>query len=128
MSEYQPGVCNIGTEERRKRRTVGIASGVAAAGIAAYLLVTGRPESTLLWTMPLWIGTFVGFFQDRMGFCVGFGVMARYDLTGSGGDAGTVSEREAVRRDRRRAIEVLGYALAAGLLTTVVLYGVAAVA
>jgi hypothetical protein len=128
MSEYQPGVCNIGTEERRKRRTVGIASGVAAAGVTAYLLATGRPEATLLWTLPLWVGTFVGVFQDRLGFCVGFGVMARYDLTGSGGDAGSVSEREAVRRDRRRALEVLAYALAAGVLTTVTLYGVAAVA
>jgi hypothetical protein len=128
MSEYQPGVCNIGTDERRKRRTLGVASAVAGAGVALFALATGRPETTLFWTFPLWTGAFVGVFQDRMGFCVGFGVMARYDLTGSGGDAGSVSEREAVRRDRRRALEVLAYALAAATLTTATLYGVAVVA
>lgn len=128
MSEYQPGVCNIGTDERRKRRTLGAVSALAAGGASLFVLATGRPAVTLLWTFPLWVGAFVGLFQDRMGFCVGFGVMARYDLTGSGGDAGTVSETEAVRRDRRRALEVLGFALLAAALTTASVYGVGIVA
>lgn len=124
MSEYQPGVCNIGRDERRKRRTVGVAATLAAAGGTVFLLATGRPETTLLWTFPLWFGASVGFVQDRMGFCVGFGALARYDLSGSGGDAGTVGDAEAVRRDRRRALEVLAYAGLAALATTAVVYGV----
>ncbi|MEF8852672.1 MAG: DUF3953 domain-containing protein [Haloarculaceae archaeon] len=127
MSEYQPGVCNIGTEERRKRRTLGAVSALVAGGFSLFVLVTGRPEATLLWTFPLWAGAFVGFFQDRLGFCVGFGVMARYDLSGSGGEAGSVSEAEAVRRDRRRALEVLAFGLLAAALTTASVYGVGVV-
>jgi len=124
MSEYQPGVCNIGRDERRKRRTAGVLGAVAAVGATLFVLATGRPPTTLLWTFPLWFGAFVGFFQDRLGFCVGFGALARYDLSGSGGDAGTVSEAEAVRRDRRRAVEVLAYAGLAALATTALVSGV----
>jgi hypothetical protein len=75
-------------------------------------------------TFPLWFGGFVGFVQDRLGFCVGFGALARYDLSGSGGDAGSVSDAEAVRRDRRRAVEVLAYAGLAALVTTLLVYAV----
>lgn len=128
MSEYRPGVCNIGRDERQKRRTVGIATAIAAVGVTLFVLATGRPGTTILWTFPLWVGAFVGFFQDRLGFCVGFAALARYDLGGSGGGAGTVSEREAVRRDRRRAAEVLGYAVLAALATTAAVFAVAAVA
>lgn len=127
MSEYQPGVCNIGSDERRKRRTAGVVSAGAAGGVTLFVLAAGYPETALLWTFPLWVGGFVGFFQDRLGFCVGLGVLARYDLTGSGGGAGTVSESAAVRRDRRRAAEVLGYALLAALVTTAAVYSVAVV-
>jgi hypothetical protein len=124
MSEYQPGVCNIGRDERRKRRTVGVLGAAAAAGVTLFVFATGRPATTLLWTFPLWFGGFVGLVQDRLGFCVGFGALARYDLSGSGGDAGSVSDAEAVRRDRRRAVEVLAYAGLAALATTAVVYGV----
>jgi len=124
MSEYQPGVCNIGRDERRKRRTTGVLAAVAAVGATLFVFATGRPATMLLWTFPLWFGAFVGFFQDRLGFCVGFGALARYDLSGSGGEAGTVSDAEAVRRDRRRAVEVLVYAGIAALTTTAVVYGV----
>jgi hypothetical protein len=124
MSEYQPGVCNIGRDERRKRRTVGALTTAAAVGATLFVFATGRPETTLLWTFPLWFGGFVGFVQDRLGFCVGFGALARYDLSGSGGDAGTVGDAEAVRRDRRRAVEVLAYSALAALAATALVYGI----
>jgi len=123
MSEYQPGVCNIGRDERRKRRTAGLLGATAAVGATLFVFATGRPPTMLLLTFPLWFGAFVGFVQDRLGFCVGFGALARYDLSGSGGDAGAVSDAEAVRRDRRRAVEVLVYSALAALVTTAVVYG-----
>jgi hypothetical protein len=125
MSEYQPGVCNIGRDERRKRRTIGALTTAAAVGATLFVFATGRPPTMLLLTFPLWFGGFVGFVQDRLGFCVGFGALARYDLSGSGGEAGSVSDAEAVRRDHRRAVEVLAYATVAALAVTALVYGVA---
>jgi hypothetical protein len=122
MTEYQPGVCNIGRVERRRRRVVGAASLVGAVAFVAYALVVARSPSLLVVSFPLWFGAALGFVQDRMGFCVGFGALARYDLSGSGGGTGTVGDAEAVRRDRKRALSVLAVSLAVALAATAVVW------
>ncbi|WP_135365539.1 hypothetical protein [Halosimplex halophilum] len=126
MSEYQPGVCNIGRDERRKRRALGAASFLAAAAYVGAVLATGRPAGLLLGTFPLLFGGFMGLVQDRMGFCAGFGALARYDLSGSGGTAGPVAEAEAVKQDRIRAFQVIAVSAAAAVVTTMAVYGVGA--
>ncbi|QLH79764.1 hypothetical protein HZS55_21790 [Halosimplex rubrum] len=126
MSEYQPGVCNIGRDERRKRRTLGAVSFLAAAAYVGVVLGTGRPAGLLLGSFPLLFGGFVGVVQDRMGFCAGFGALARYDLSGSGGGAGSVAEEEAVKQDRIKAFQVVAVAAAAAVLATMAVYGVGA--
>lgn len=123
MNEYQPGVCNIGRTERRRRRLFGSAAFLAGAGFVAFVLATGRPDALLLWSFAPLFGGFLGVFQDRLGFCVGFAAMARYDLSGSSGEAGSVAEREALRADRKRAAQVLAYALVAAALVTGAVYG-----
>lgn len=125
MSEYQPGVCNIGRDERRKRRRAGALSFLAAAAYVGFVLGTGRPAGLLLGAFPLIFGGFVGVVQDRMGFCAAFGALARYDLSGSGDDAGTIDDAEAVKQDRVRAFQVLAVSTAAAVVTTMLVYGVA---
>jgi hypothetical protein len=123
MQEYQPGVCNIGRAERRKRRVVGVVSLVGAVAFVGYALAVAQSSSLLVLSFPLFFGAALGFVQDRMGFCVGFGALARYDLSGSGGGAGDVADAEAAWRDRKRAVTVLavsvGVALAATALVSV---------
>ncbi|WP_123538672.1 hypothetical protein [Halosimplex salinum] len=126
MSEYRPGVCNIGRDERRKRRTAGALSFLAAAAYVGFVLATGRPAGLLLGAFPFLFGGFVGVVQDRMGFCVAFGALARYDLSGSGGDAGSIDDADAVKQDRIRAFQVFAVAMAASIVTTMVVYGVGA--
>jgi len=119
MSEYQPGVCNIGSDQRRARRWSGLASfAVAAAvvvGVAAGLLPPGFSWATA----PFLFGGWVGVFQDRFRFCVAFGALARYDFSGSGGSSGNAAEAEAVRADRKRALKILALAAVATAVTTV---------
>jgi hypothetical protein len=118
MAEYQPGVCNIGTEQRRARRLSGIGSfGIAAAVVLAVALDVA-PASTLWATAPFVFGGWVGLVQDYYGFCVAFGALARYDLSGSGGTTGAVAEREAVAADRKRALQILVVAAVLAVVTT----------
>ena len=124
MAEYQPGVCNIGANQRRARRLSAIASFAVAVGITLAVVGGAVPDLSLWATVPFIFGGYVGAFQDYFRFCVAFGALARYDLSGSGGDAGSVSDAEAVRRDRRRAVEVLAYSALAALAVTSVVYGV----
>lgn len=122
MTEYQPGVCNIGANERRKRRMAGAAGFLVAIGYVVAVVLADLPTNYLLATVVFLFGGFVGYFQARFGFCVAFAALARYDLSGSGGGAGSISETEALRRDRRRALEIALYAAGSAAIVTAVVY------
>jgi len=107
MAEYQPGVCNIGADQRRARRLSGIGSFGIAVAIGLAVALSVLPTSTLWATAPFVFGGWIGVVQDYYGFCVAFGALARYDLSGSGGTTGAVAEREAVAADRKRALQIL---------------------
>jgi hypothetical protein len=118
MAEYQPGVCNIGANQRRARRLSAIASFAVAVGIALAVVVGAVPDLSLWATIPFVFGGYIGAFQDYFRFCVAFGALARYDLSGSGGDSGRVDASEAVRADRRKAGKILLLAAAATVVTS----------
>jgi len=121
VTGYQPGVCNIGRDERRKRRVAGVAGFVGAVAYLGIVLLFGLPDRFLLGTFAFLFGGFVGVFQDYFRFCVAFGALARYDLSGSTDEAGSVAEADAVRRDRKRALQILTYAaLSAAVVTALV--------
>ena len=122
MPEYQPGVCNIGADQRRARRLSGVGS-VGLAGAIVLAVALGQLPPASLWaTVPFVFGGWLGLLQDRLRFCVAFGVLARYDLAGSGGERGSVVAREAVSADRKRALAVLGLAaLLTGATTALVM-------
>jgi len=117
MAEYQPGVCNIGADQRRARRLSGVGSfGVGVALIFAVALDV-LPTAALWGTVPFVFGGWIGLLQDHFQFCVAFVALARYDLSGSGGSTGSVAERDALQADRRRAVTILAYAAALTVLT-----------
>jgi hypothetical protein len=118
MAEYQPGVCNIGANQRRARRLSAVASFGVAIGIVLAVAVGVIPGVSLWATVPFIFGGYVGALQDYFRFCVAFGALARYDLSGSGGESGRVDASEAVRADRRQAAKILFYAAAATVVTS----------
>jgi len=122
MTEYQPGVCNIGRTEQRKRRNMGLASFAAAVAYLAVFLWLDLPDPYLLGVFAPVFGGFIGILQDHFRFCAGFAAIARYDLAGSGDDAGSVTDADAVRRDRKRAFQIVAYAALAAVVVTAVVY------
>ena len=124
MAEYQPGVCNIGANQRRARRLSAIGSFVVAAVIALAVAVGAVPQLSLWATVPFIFGGYIGAFQDHFRFCVAFGALARYDLSGSGGESGHVDTSEAVRADRRKAAKILLLSAAATVVTSGIGYAV----
>lgn len=124
MAEYQPGVCNIGANQRRARRLSAIGSFAVAVGIV-FAVAVGAVSDLSLWaTIPFVFGGYVGAFQDYFRFCVAFGALARYDLSGSGGESGSVDASEAVRADRRKAAKILLLSAAATVVTSGIGYEV----
>jgi hypothetical protein len=124
MTEYQAGACNIGRAERRKRYATGLAGFGAALVLAAGVLVLNVETPWLLAVAaPLFVG-FLGLFQARAQFCVGFAMAGVYDVSDSGGQR-REAPIDAKRTDQRRAILLQAKALLAAIAVTLALYVVA---
>jgi hypothetical protein len=121
VTGYQPGYCNIGRRQRRRRlRRGAVAFGGAAAYVVASLL--GVVPSVLL------VGVFVplsfGFewvIQAYTGFCVRLALLSRYDFTGSGGSTGSVTDATDRREDQLQAAKITAVAVVVAAVTTAVL-------
>jgi hypothetical protein len=106
---YQPGACNIGPAEIRRRRMAGIVGVGAALGLGALLIVVDAPPlSRLLVALPLGVGL-SGFLQARARFCANYGWRGIRNL-GAIGEAERVEDAEARREDRRKALSIFGAA------------------
>jgi hypothetical protein len=133
-SDYRPGVCNIGSAERRRRYRYAGVCGVVAVGYAAGVLAWSLPTALLLGLfVPLSLGTEL-FLQARRSFCAGLGLRGRFDFGGEAGDdgvatdggAGRVTEPAARRADRRYALRLTLLGVAGGAAGAVLVYAVAA--
>jgi hypothetical protein len=119
-SAYVPGVCNIGPVERRMRRLGGIFGSIATVVIFILLLVG---DVHWAWRLILIIPATMaatGFLQDRLHFCVGFGMQGLFNVINSAGVTNNVELEEFRLQDRRKAISILLYSLAIGLVVTAV--------
>lgn len=69
---YQPGVCNIGPAEIRRRRASGwLGLGIAVLYLAAAFLLGWPAPWRLLVALPMFLSA-QGFLQAAFHFCVGF--------------------------------------------------------
>ena len=97
--DYEPGVCNIGSAERRRRYRYAGVCAVAAVAYATAVLATPVPTALLLGLfVPLSLGTEF-LLQARRSFCASLGLRGRFDLRGSGSgsvatDGGSGDDRD----------------------------------
>lgn len=111
---YQPGVCNIGPAEIRKRRL----SGWIGAGISVVFLVLAFAlDWAAPWRLLVFLPVFMaaqGFLQAAFHFCVGFASRGLFNF-GDLGSEENVLDAEFRRADQRKAllISLLAFAIAA---------------
>lgn len=118
MVQYEPGVCNIGARERRRRRWLGVTGFVLAAVYVAVVLYAELPAVLLLGAFAFLLPGFMGVLQDRAKFCAGFAVREQYDFSGSGGESGFVRDKSAVPKDRVNATKQVLAAVLGSLVLT----------
>jgi hypothetical protein len=128
MASYEPGVCNIGESERRKRYGLG-AVGMAATLVLVFVVFAfDAPRPLLLSAAVPLFGAALGYFQGRLNFCVNYGLRGLVDAGVAGDGTRAVSDEAARRADRRRARQVVGYAAAVAVAGAVVVFGVGVLA
>lgn len=121
-TEYQPGVCNIGAAERRRRYAVAVVGFLAAAVTVIAVLVYDLPSWLLLATIaPLFAG-FVGYYQGRHQFCIGFALAGVQNVGETAGETEAVEDASASRADRREAVVLLGRSFLSAVLLGVAVY------
>ena len=116
---YQPGACNIGPAEVRRRRMAGHAGMLASAGLLAGLVLLGAPPmARLLIVAPAAVSA-SGYLQAHMRFCANYGWRGIFNV-GEIGDDAEVVDRTARAADRRLALRIglgsLALGVAAGIL------------
>lgn len=125
MSEYQPGECNIGEAEQRRRYALGLVASVATLVLITWVLTNDGPMWLLaLSSIPLF-GAAEGFFQGRSEFCTAFAMLGVYDVSDEGDDRREVSTEADRNADRRRAWRIHAYSASVAVVGTVLLYVVA---
>ncbi len=114
-TDYQPGACNIGPAEIRRRRRIGYVGVAGAIALAAVLLAVDAPAWTrLAVALPAAAGL-SGLIQARERFCAGFG-MAGLQNMGELGSQVAVEGAEARAADRRKAMRINATSMVAGLV------------
>jgi len=112
--DYQPGVCNIGPAEIRRRRQIGYLGLAGAVALGLVLLAVDAPAWTRLAVALPVAGALSGLIQAQLRFCAGFG-MAGVQNMGELGEQVTVEDQAARAADRRKALLIQGAAIAGGL-------------
>ncbi|MFB6094914.1 MAG: hypothetical protein ABEJ71_00480 [Halodesulfurarchaeum sp.] len=124
--QYRPGACNIGRDERRKRRQMGVVGfGLALVVVVTMVAVSLPPAFGLVAGVFYFMGA-TGLLQARYGFCVYYGVAGEFNLGSLDRDPRTVTDASARARDRWRAIQLVTYALVVAVLLTAATYGLLA--
>ena len=120
-AQYQPGVCNIGPAEIRRRRMSGYV-GLAIAAvflILAFALGWAAPWRLLV-AVPVFLAA-QGFLQAAFHFCVGFASRGLFNF-GELGSEETVYEAEYRKKDLRKALLITVLAFAIAVVVAVVAF------
>jgi len=120
-NKYIPGVCNMGREEIKKRKTGGW-TGLILTVVAIFLLwwLGVSKWWRLVVFLPSVMGA-TGFIQAYSKFCVYFGFGHLFNF-GDVGKADSIEQREFRAKDRAKAWQLLAYAFGTGLVITAIVY------
>jgi hypothetical protein len=112
MSQYTPGVCNIGNGEVRRRQLVAII-GYALALVSFVTMVSTNAAHSARWGLylQLLVGS-IGFVQARRKFCLAYGFMGTFNF----GKLGQISKVQSVADKKQDRITALTILLQAALL------------
>ncbi|RLM71414.1 hypothetical protein DVK05_01170 [Halorubrum sp. Atlit-8R] len=117
--EYQPGVCNIGPTQQRRRLLLGVGSLLVAAVYVAAAVALAWPRWSLIAAVVPLYGAAMGALQYRERFCIGFAGMGVFDV---GDGANEIQNEEALAADRKKAVRLNAKAMALGAAGTVVVF------
>lgn len=116
---YVPGVCNIGSDERRLRFNAGILSLVVTLAASVLLVIFDMQwQWRLLVFLPA-MGAAIGLLQGAFRFCVKFGALGVFNFGHQLGDVTEITDPVNRKKDRHRVRVISGLSLLLAAVYTV---------
>ena len=119
-SQYQPGVCNIGGPEVKRRKQVFQLGSVVFLALSLYFVISGAAASSAFVAMIPAILAAVGYVQSRKKFCLAFGLLGTFNFAELG-KLSKVASKEEISADRKQALIVIGQSIGLALIATTIL-------
>ncbi len=118
---YEPGVCNIGKNEIKKRYELAV-SGFFLTALLFFLLYFYNFSAVwfVVLFVPLMFG-FEGLYQGYLHFCAGFGMSGKYDFSGTKKEHGLVKDKQEHMRDMVKSMQINAYSVWSAVLVTILL-------
>lgn len=111
MSNYIPGVCNIGKKEEQARKSIAlVAFSVSLIYLMLIIIFNFVSVIKLFIFIPVFI-SIVSYLQYRMHFCAEFGILGKYNFTEKIGITSSIENKEYLKLDRAKALKILSYSL-----------------
>jgi hypothetical protein len=122
-TSYQPGVCNIGPAERRRRLNLGWAGAAITVVVLVLFVIAQVPDAwRFVVAAPAALAA-NGFLQYGMHFCVNFAMRGLYNLGPALHAEENVIDAQMRRADQRKGLQIISISLiiAAGVVFVAVL-------
>ncbi|GAB6281285.1 MAG: hypothetical protein STSR0008_00240 [Ignavibacterium sp.] len=113
--QYQPGVCNIGPEEIKKRMKAGHTGAIITILLLIIFILADLPRGyRLLIAIPAMMAA-SGYIQASMKFCAYFGFASVFNFTKLGNQT-KVEDKHLQTLDKRKAYQIITYSTLIGLI------------
>lgn len=122
MTEYEPGVCNIGKTGQRKRYILGASGLITGVLLASANFVTNVSDLVFVGVAALLFMGFEGVIQGRNSFCVAHASKGTYNVSDDGENEEKVADEESQKKDMEKSKKIHLQSFILTVVTTVVLY------
>jgi hypothetical protein len=116
---YQPGVCNIGPAEIRRRRSTGYIGLAVAIVFLVVAFALGWATPWRLFVFLPAVASASGFLQAQLHFCARFGAQGLFNF-GQLGSEENVLQAEFRRKDQRKATLIIVLSIIIGVVIALV--------
>jgi hypothetical protein len=116
---YQPGVCNIGPAEIRRRRTLGYIGLAVAIVFLVVAFALGWATPWRLFVFLPAVASASGFLQAQLHFCARFGARGLFNF-GQLGSEENVMDAAFRRKDQRKAALIIVLSIIIGVVIALV--------
>ncbi|MBU2493209.1 MAG: hypothetical protein KJ571_11345 [Bacteroidetes bacterium] len=114
-NNYVPGVCNIGKEEINKRKRAGIVGLILTVLTYSLFVYFEVSKGVRFLTFIPAVISAIGFLQARMRFCAYYGLAEMFNFD-SLEKSNKVDNNEFVRKDKKRARQIIYYSVLIGIV------------